>query len=174
MSVSPRYYLGLVPHLFNPIHLDYEWFGVLWREEDNRYPTIVGYWFSKEKSEITQSVTRSGFSKWIEKSDHHIITNMYTSIRNKKKKQDWEHRTRLPILTIFKSPWSEVPSGMYILKSRDTFPLHASAVCKKRFFVWLEHSAVCENEGELQSFMKRVQEDHQIETLMKNSSLTVR
>ncbi|NRF90566.1 hypothetical protein HQN89_05880 [Paenibacillus frigoriresistens] len=32
---------------------------------------------------------------------------------------------------------------------------------KKKFFIWLEHSAVCETEEELQAFIKQVNEEHQ-------------
>ena len=169
MASSPHYYLGLVPNLLNPIHLDYEWFGVLWLEEDHHFPVIVGYWFSKERSEIKQNAILSGFSKWTEISDQQIIMRMYQSIRNKQKKQDWENRTRLPIRTIFKPPWNEVSSGLYIIKSRDTYPLHASAILKKKFFVWLEHTAVCETEEEFHEFMKRVNEEHQMEFIMKGN-----
>lgn len=35
MTSSPRYYLGILPHLLNPVDLDYEWFGVLWLEAEN-------------------------------------------------------------------------------------------------------------------------------------------
>ncbi|KRF35901.1 hypothetical protein [Paenibacillus sp. Soil787] len=167
MASSPFYYLGVVPNLLNPIHLVYEWFGVLWLEEDHHFPVIVGYWFSKERSDITQNAILSGFSKWTEISDQQIIMRLYQSIRNKQKKQDWENRTRLSIRTIFKSPWNEVSSGLYIIKSRDIYPLHASAILKKKFFVWLEHTAVCETEEELHEFMNQVKEEHQIELFMK-------
>ncbi|CAN7292183.1 MULTISPECIES: hypothetical protein [unclassified Paenibacillus] len=164
MTSTSRYYLGTLPHLLNPIDLDYEWFGVLWLEEEHHFPIIVGYWFSKEKSEIIHDAIQSGFSTWTEISDHQTIMRMYESIRNKQKKQDWERRTRLSIRTIFKSPWSEVSSGLYIIKSRETYPLHVSAILKKKFFVWLEHAAVCETEAELRGFMQRVSEEHQMET----------
>lgn len=174
MTSSPRYYLGILPHLLNPVDLDYEWFGVLWLEAENRFPIIVGYWFTKEESEITHNAIQTGFSKWTPTSDYPIVMRMYESIRNKQKKQDWETRTRLSIRTIFNSPWKEVSSGLYIIKSRDTYPLHASAILKKKFFVWLEHAAVCETEGELHVFMNRVSEEHQMETLMKKGSTTVK
>lgn len=167
MTSSPHYYLGIAPNLLNPIHLDYEWFGVLWLEEDHHSPIIIGYWFSKERSEITQNAILSGFSKWTKISDQQIIMRMYQSIRNKQKKQDWENRTRLSIRTIFKSPWNGVSSGLYIIKSRDTYPLHVSALFKKKIFVWLEHTAVCETEEELHEFIKRVNEEHRIELIMK-------
>ncbi|NQX60347.1 hypothetical protein [Paenibacillus qinlingensis] len=174
MTSLPRYYLGILPHMLNPIDLDYDWFGVLWLEENNRFPIIVGYWFSKEESEITHNVIQTGLSKWTQISDNQIIMRMYQSIRNLQKKQDWETRTRLSIRTIFKSPWNDVSSGLYIIKSRETYPLHVSAILKKKFFVWLEHVAVCETEEELHVFMKRVSEEHQMETLMKKGSPTVK
>lgn len=96
----------------------------------------------------------------------------YVSIHKKQaKKQDWENRTRLSIRTIFKSPWNEVSSGLYILKSRDKYPLHVSAVHKKKFFIWLEHSAVCETEKELDAFMKQVDDEHQVELAHKKTAL---
>ncbi|MBP1965968.1 hypothetical protein [Paenibacillus aceris] len=170
MASIPLYYLGLVPHVLNPISLEYEWFGVLWLEENNRFPIIVGYWFMKEKSEITQNAIQSGFSKWTEVSEHYIVMNMYRSIRNKQQEQDWKQRTRLSIRMIFKTPWRDVPAGLYVIKSRETFPLHASAICKKKFFVWLEHAAVCETEQELQAFIRRVQKEHHAENIMKAGS----
>ncbi|WP_310225909.1 hypothetical protein [Paenibacillus qinlingensis] len=153
----------------NPIDLHYEWFGVLWLEEENHFPIIVGYWFSKERSEITQDAILSGFSTWTEIGDHSMIMRMYQSIRNKQKKQDWEKRTRLSLRTIFNSPWNEVSPGLYLIKSRDTYPLHVSAILKKKFWVWLEHTAVCETKEELQAFMQRVHEEHQMEISMKNT-----
>lgn len=159
MTPSSHCYLGIAPHLLNPILLDYQWFGVLWFEENNQ-PIIIGYWFSKVKSEISQQAIQAGFSKWTEISDLPIILSMYQSIRDKQKKQDWETRTRLSIRTIFKSPWNEVSSGLYIIKSRGTYPLHVSAILKKKFFVWLEHAAVCETKEDLHEFMKRVNEEH--------------
>lgn len=174
MSSYPRYCLGIIPQLLNPIDLDYEWFGVLWLEADNRFPIIIGYWFAKEESEIIQNVIQTGISKWNHISDHQIIMRMYQSIRNKQQKQDWENRTRLSIRTVFKSPWNEVSPGLYIIKSRETYPLHASAILKKKFFVWLEHAAVCETERELHAFMKRVSDEHQIKILMKKGSPTAK
>lgn len=164
MTSSSQCYLGIAPHLLNPILLDYEWFGVLWVEENNR-PIIIGYWFCKEKSGITHQTIQAGFLKWIEISDLPIILTMYQSIRNKQKKQDWENRTRLSIRTIFKSPWNEVSSGLYILKSRDKYPLHVSAVHKKKFFIRSQHSAVCD------AFMKQVDDEHQVELAHKKAAL---
>ncbi|GGA12042.1 hypothetical protein GCM10008018_66430 [Paenibacillus marchantiophytorum] len=156
MASSRQYYLGLAPDLLNPHHLAYEWFGVLWLEEDHHFPVIVGYWFSKDRSEILHNAILSGFTTWKEKSDHFIIMNMYQTIRRKQSEQDWIQRSRLSIRTLFTSPWKETPPGLYIIKSRDVYPLHASAVCKKKFFVWLEHAAVCETEKDLQVFTKKV------------------
>lgn len=173
MTSSPHYYFGIAPHLLNPILLDYQWFGVIWLEENNQ-PIILGYWFSNVKSEITQQAIEAGFSKWTEISDLPNTLTMYQSIRNKQKKQDWENRTRLSIQTIFKSPWKEASSGLYILKSRDKYPLHVSAVHKKKLFIWLEHSAVCETEEELHAFIKQVNEEHQVELEHKKSSPTVK
>ncbi len=173
MSTSTHYYLGVAPQLLNPLLLDYQWFGVLWLEENNQ-PIIIGYWFSKVKSGITQQAIHAGFSKWTEISDQPTIVTMYQSIRNKQQKQDWENRTRLSIRTIFKSPWKEASSGLYILKSRDKYPLHASAVHKKKFFIWLEHSALCETEEELQAFIKQVNEEHQDELVHKKTALLMK
>ncbi|MDU0202624.1 MULTISPECIES: hypothetical protein [Paenibacillus] len=173
MASAPRYYLGLIPEMLNPIPLTYEWFGVLWLEEANRFPVIVGYWFSKEKSDIIQKAQRAGYANLTEISEHYVIMNMYRSIRNKQKEQDWEKRSRLSIRMNFTAPWKNVPSGLYVVKSRNTFPLHASAISKKRFFLWLEHAAVCETEQELQAFIRRVQREHHLGKRIKTGSPTM-
>ncbi|MEC0226140.1 hypothetical protein [Paenibacillus alba] len=161
MASSRQCYLGIVPHQLNPIHLAYEWFGVVWLEEEHQFPVIIGYWFANERTEILENAKLSGCSHWIEVCDHYILMNMYQSIRKKQSDEDWNHRSRLSIRTMFKSPWKEASPGLYIIKSRDTYPLHASAVLKKKFFVWLEHAAVCETEEQLRAFMGRVHAEHQ-------------
>lgn len=171
MKTTPHYYLGVAPNVLNPIQLDNEWFGVLWKQENNRFPVIVGYWFAKDKFELTQNAIMSGYAEWSEAWDHDVIMNMYRSIRKRQQEQDWERRSRLSIGTIFKSPWRQIPPGFYVVKSRNAFPLHASAVCKKTFFVWLEHTAVCESELDLQAFVRRVQQEHRIEKPVKKLSM---
>lgn len=172
MASAPRYYLGLIPEALNPIALTYEWFGVLWLEEANRFPVIVGYWFCEEKAEIIQKAQQAGYAQWTEISEHYVIMNMYRSIRNKQKEQDWEKRSRLSIRMSFTAPWKNVPSGLYVVKSRESFPLHASAICKRRFFLWLEHAAVCETEQELQAFIRRVQREHHLGQTKRQGTIT--
>lgn len=96
-----------------------------------------------------------------------ILIDIYRSIRNKQQEQDWETRQRLPVMTAFKKPWKNTPEGWYVLRSRETFPLHLSIVQKTKYSVWLEHSAVCENEAELTACITRAAQTHNLQLKFK-------
>ena len=66
--------------------------------------------------------------------------------------------------------------GRFFKMDRNIRPSHHSIYVsshKKKFFIWLEHSAVCETEEELDAFIKQVNEEHQVELAHKKSSPTV-
>jgi hypothetical protein len=161
------YYLGCMSRLLEPITLEYKWFGALWTIEDAQQ-IVVGYWFGHRRNDITQKVNELGVTTWNEVIDIENINGIYNSIREKQKEMDWTHRARLPLYTNFKLPWKHVLPGWYLIRSRNQYPLHVSAVQRKRYFIWLEHAAICENEKDLMDFLQKVNQEHQIELQKMN------
>lgn len=164
MTENRTYYFGIHPDMLEPASLEYSSFGAFWYVENNqRY--IVGYGFGAAQLAVLAQFR--AFSAHLTCSDKQILYDIYRSIRNKQQEQDWGTRKRLPVMTAFKNPWKNTPEGWYVLRSRETFPLHLSIVQKTKYFVWLEHSAVCENEAELTACITRAEQTHNLQRKVK-------
>ncbi len=162
MQHSLPYYFGIHPHVLEPASLEFSSFGAIWYVENKRR-YIVGYGFGRDQIEIlSQFNTSTAYSTC---SDNQVMYDIYRSIRDKQQAQDWSTRKRLPLLTVLKEPWKNMDPGWYILRSRSQFPLHLSVVHKKKYEIWLEHAAVCENETELKDYIARVKQTHTLRSI---------
>lgn len=156
------YYLGIHHNVLEPISLNFSTFGALWYEEDKqRY--IVGYGFGSSQIEALYQFCK--FSAYYTCTDEQVIYDIYRSIRDKQQEQDWQTRKRLAWKAVFSEPWRSMNDGWYVLRSRNRFPLHLSIVHKRKYSIWLEHAAVCENEAELLNYMDRAKQSHHLRTL---------
>ncbi|MDQ0088094.1 hypothetical protein J2T12_001500 [Paenibacillus anaericanus] len=167
MNGKKVYYLGIHQNMLEPVSLSYLCFGALWYEDNNqRY--IVGYGFGENKIEVLRQF--SNHSSCEKCMDPNIVREVYRSIRDKQQKQDWSTRLRFPLSNVFRAPWKDVASGWYIVRSRKIYPLHLSAIHKKRYRIWLEHTAVCESESELFAFIEKVKFTHNVDLKLMESS----
>ncbi|RCX23758.1 hypothetical protein DFP94_1011360 [Fontibacillus phaseoli] len=151
------YYFGTHPHVLEPASLEYSSFGALWYEQDKRR-YIVGYGYGTSQVDMLSQFCES--SAYLTCTDQRVIYDIYKSIRDKQQAQDWSTRKRLSLLSAFKDPWKDMDEGWYILRSRNRFPLHLSVVRRKKYGVWLEHAAVCEDEAELMDYIARAKQIH--------------
>ncbi|MEC0167329.1 hypothetical protein [Paenibacillus graminis] len=159
MNDTRKYYIGIHPDVLEPVSLEHSSFGALWYEEkDQRY--IVGYGFGASQIEILTEFSTS--SALITCTDLQIIHQIYQSIRNKQQEQDWSAHRRFPLLTFLREPWKSMSPGWYILRSRKAFPLHLSIVQRTNYAVWLEHTAVCEDEAELAACIAKAEQIHHL------------
>ncbi|NOU78984.1 hypothetical protein GC101_08825 [Paenibacillus sp. LMG 31459] len=141
IQTSTTYYLGVHPHMLDPVSLEFSSFGVLWYEE------------GKQRYVVSCS-------------NEQVLYNIYTSIRDKQQERDWQTRKRLALWTAFKEPWKSMPDGRYVLRSRDKFPLHLSVVRKTKYSIWLEHTVVCENEAQLTSYLAGAKQTHHLTSIV--------
>ncbi|OMF33060.1 hypothetical protein [Paenibacillus sp. FSL H8-0259] len=163
IQTAKTYYLGIHPHMLDPVSLEYTSFGVLWYEEGKqRY--VVGYGFGADQIETLFHFCRASASFTC--SNEQVLYNIYTSIRDKQQERDWQTRKRLALWTAFKEPWKSMPDGWYVLRSRDKFPLHLSVVRKTKYSIWLEHAAVCENEAQLTGYLDRAKQTHHLTSIV--------
>lgn len=154
------YYFGTHQKLLEPLSLKSLCFGALWYEENgSRY--ILGYGFGDNKMEVLRQF--SNLSSCKECNDSNIVYEVYTSLREKQQQQDWSNRLRFPLSAVFKDPWKNTPTGWYVLRSRDTYPFHLSVVHKKKYQLWLEHSAVCESNSEMLAFIEKTKLAHHVD-----------
>ncbi|WP_410768830.1 hypothetical protein [Fontibacillus sp. BL9] len=151
------YYFGTHPHVLEPASLEYTNFGAFWYEKDKRR-YIVGYGYGASQIDKLSQFCKS--SAYFTCTDQQVIYDIYRSIRDKQQALDWSMRKRLSLLSAFKEPWRNMDEGWYILQSRNRFPLHLSVVRRKKYGVWLEHSAVCENEAELMEYIAKAKQAH--------------
>lgn len=166
MNGTKNYYFGTYQGLLEPISLNYLSFGALWLEDnDHRY--IVGYGFGKNQIETLRQFSNN--TPYTECFDQKTIYEVYRSIRETQQAQDWSTRLSFPLSTAFREPWKGVASGWYVMKSRSDFPLHLSVVHKKNYRVWLEHTAVCENESELLAFVEKARNTHHVDLKLMES-----
>ncbi|SDG11359.1 hypothetical protein SAMN04488542_12649 [Fontibacillus panacisegetis] len=162
MHQSRTFFIGTIPNVLEPKSLELSSFGALWYEEDNqRY--IIGYGFGARQ--IAKLTLFCNSPAYVTCNDERLINEIYKSIREKQHAQDWSTRKRLPLMTAFKEPWKSMNRGWYILRSRSFFPLHLSIVQRTKHSVWLEHTAVCENEAELANYLTKAEEAHQLRLL---------
>ncbi|AIQ49486.1 hypothetical protein R70723_29080 [Paenibacillus sp. FSL R7-0273] len=164
MNNNRIYYFGIHPNVLEPVSLEYSSFGAFWYV-DNNQRHIVGYGFGAAQLSVLAQFR--AFSLHLTCSDKEVLYQIYRSIRDKQQEQDWECSRRLSILAAFKKPWSNVPPGWYILRSRRAFPLHLSIVRKTKVSVWLEHAAVCENEDELAACITKAEQIHRLQHAFK-------
>lgn len=162
MIDSKIYYFGIHPNLLEPISLDITTFGALWYEQDKqRY--IIGYGFGPVQIDKLSQFCRS--SAYFKCTDKQVMYDIYRSIRHKQQEQDWCTRKRLAWLSAFKEPWKSMNPGWYVLRSRSNFPFHLSIVHKKKYSIWLEHAAVCEDEAELSNYIMMAKQSHQLQAI---------
>lgn len=155
-----HYYWGTQQGLLEPISLNYVCFGALWFEEDH-LRTIVGYAFGQNQIEALRHFSNPSTCERC--MDRKIIYEIYKNIREKQQLQDWAAHQRFPWLSAFKEPWKDVAVGWYVIRSRNTFPLHLSVIRKQKFRLWLEHVAVCENEAEMLAYIEKANVAHHVE-----------
>ncbi|MGG3466363.1 hypothetical protein ABES02_02190 [Neobacillus pocheonensis] len=150
--------------------LKYRWFGAIWKYQGS-LKIVMGYWFGDSASEIRKQIQLYGHTHSCETKD---LQEVYSTIRDLQKEQDWKQRSRLSIFAIFKSPWKDVKSGWYILRSRKTYPCYVSAIQKKKLSIWLEHVSVCETEEHLNEFLAKVNQEHNIQLRSLNEDSDLR
>ncbi len=162
-------YFGILPGCLDIFTLSYRWFGCAWMV-DGSLTVIIGFWFADSQYEVEKMSKRDGQLQKACLANANEVKEMYDEIRRQQALQDWEKRSRLKWMTVFRNPWRSVKSGWYIIRSRKEFPYYVSAIYKGRCFAWIEHVSVCENEDDLHSFIKKVNQHHQIqlETLLTN------
>lgn len=147
--------------------LKYRWFGAVWRYQGS-LKIVIGYWFGDSESEIRKQTQFYGHTHYCGTND---LQEVYSTIREIQKEQDWKQRSRLSFFTLFKSPWRNVKLGWYILRSRKTYPFYVSAIQKKNFYIWLEHVSVCETEEHLNEFISKVNQEHNIQLQFLNEDI---
>ncbi|MFD1177339.1 hypothetical protein ACFQ3W_13670 [Paenibacillus puldeungensis] len=154
------YYLGTHRDLLDPVSLRYLRFGALWYEEHGQR-LVVGYGFGESKIEILRQFGAQASCQAC--MDMEIVHEIYQKIRKQQQEQDWSEHRQLPLLSAFKKPWRNMSSGWYVLKFQKSFPVHLSIVHKTKYTVWIEHSAVCENEAEIQCCIEKAAAAHHID-----------
>jgi hypothetical protein len=152
---------GYVSDLLDITTLSCRWFGAIWREE-NRMNLVLGYWFADSLNELMELVKKAGWQNFMGANDKTSIQMIYTDIRFEQKRQDWERRSRLPVLTRFKKPWKQMPKGYHVLFSRSDLPLIATCICKRKLSTWIEHVCVCENRYDIEEFVAAINQEHGI------------
>ncbi|MNO51987.1 hypothetical protein D3C76_423960 [compost metagenome] len=165
MHPSRTFFIGSISNVLEPASLEFNSFGALWYEEDNRR-YIIGYGFGA--GQIANLALFCNSPEYVTCNDVRLIHEIYKDIRKKQIAQDWSTRKRLPLQAVFKEPWKSMNTGWYALRSRSLFPLHLSIVHKTKFSVWLEHAAVCENESELAHYLTKAEQAHQLRLLESN------
>jgi len=155
-----QYYWGTEEGLLEPISLNYVCFGALWFEEDHQR-IIVGYAFGQAQIEALHHFASPSTCEYCK--DRKVIYEIYHHIRDRQQLQDWAAHRRFSWRTAFKKPWKDVATGWYVIRSRNTYPLHLSVIRKQKFQLWLEHTAVCENEAELLSCIEKVNATHHVD-----------
>lgn len=168
MSGERVYYFGMHPYELEPISLEHSCFGAIWYEEDH-HQYIVGYGFGTSQIEALSAFSAS--SAYSTCKDLQVIHQIYNSIREKQQVQDWSTHKRFPLFSINHEPWRSLKAGWYVLRSRRAFPLHLSIIRKTTFFVWLEHTAVCEDEAELIACINKAKQDHHLHLIKSIDTL---
>ena len=157
-------YFGCEKGYLDIHNLTYRWFGAIWRYQGS-LKIVMGYWFGDSQSEIRKQIQFYGQTH---SCDTKNLQEVYSTIRDLQNEQDWKQRPRLSIFAIFKSPWKDLKSGWYILRSRKTYPFYVSAIQKRNFSIWLEHVSVCETEEHLKEFLAKVNQEHNIQLQFLN------
>jgi hypothetical protein len=163
-------YFGTGSKYLEPSTLQYKWFGAVWRYT-NSTRIIMGYWFGEDEAELLDQSKKAGWDKCSRMQNPSELRKVYDTYRSAQSEQDWNKRTMLSLFLCFREPWKHLKNGWYILRSNSGVPVHLSAVQKKRIFVWLEHTAVCESVEQIQLFIDNVNSQHQI-SLTTVSSLS--
>jgi hypothetical protein len=159
--MESKVYFGCGCKYLDPYELQYKWFGAVWcYKEDTKM--VMRYWFAEKKCDLFYLLKNAGWEQWTLETDPAEVNSVYRSLRSTQQKQDWECHSRLALRTAFCEPWKDMKHGWYILRSNDGYPVHISALHKKKIFVWLEHVSVCESEEELQQFIDQVNLKHSI------------
>ncbi|QGQ94661.1 hypothetical protein EHS13_07045 [Paenibacillus psychroresistens] len=141
--------------------MKYSWFGAVWRTEGSSQ-LVDGFWFGDQKNKILKQVNKAGFNNWKETATNSIeIQNIYNSIRKSQKEQDWKKVSLLSLKTAY--TWRNTTSGWYLIRSNPNYPFYISAIKKNSCFIWLMHTDICENAADIQKFMEKVNEKHQIQ-----------
>lgn len=168
MEITGEEYFGVIPGCLDIFTLSYRWFGCTWTVHGSTW-VMTDYWFADTRQEIELYARRRRQSANTRFANPASVKEMYEEIRRQQAQQDWEKRSRLSFKLIVKDPWRSVKAGWYILCSRNEYPNYVSAIRKGRWFAWIEHVAVCENEQDLKTFVNKVNTSHQIElTMLKN------
>ncbi|WP_334074799.1 hypothetical protein [Paenibacillus sp. A14] len=154
------YYWGSHRNLLDPVSLRYLYFGAFWYEEHGQR-FIVGYGFGDSKIGIFRQFGAPASCQ--ECTDIEVLHEIYREFRKQQQEQDWSARLRLPLLAAFRKPWLRIPPGWYVLKLQASFPAHLTFVHKTKYAVWLEHSAVCENETEIRSYIHKAENMHHVD-----------
>ncbi|NEW08313.1 hypothetical protein GK047_20125 [Paenibacillus sp. SYP-B3998] len=148
-------------NFLDPLTLQHRWFGAVWTCK-NKAQFLLGYWFADNRDKLMALMQLEGWGKTSLEANPLEVKKAYQVFRAAQHKQDWEHRSLLPLRLAFIEPWKRVKLGWYIVKSNEGYPAHVSAVQKKRLLLWLEHVALCENEEQLEQFIHQVNLRHQI------------
>lgn len=152
-------YAGYGTSYLDITSLSYRWFGAIWYYQ-NGVRVICGYWFHDSKDEIVEQIINTTSNYQL---DHSSIKEIYIFIRQEQKRLDWERRSRLPFFMRFRKPWRGSPSGWYILFSREQFPLVTTCIRKTNISIWIEHISVCEAKQDVDVFISKINEFHQIQ-----------
>ncbi|MCI1858618.1 MAG: hypothetical protein LKI80_10725 [Sporolactobacillus sp.] len=160
MKSKSLLYIGFQSHCLDIYSLKYRWFGALWRQHESR-KKVIRYWFADTKQEAFAHAETLGPTR----REDGEVADIYRSFRRQQAKRDWTHHPVKPIGNANKEPWRSKREGWYIIRLQKSFPCYAAAVRVNKLFVWLIHSAVCENESDVERFRKRVMFTHKIKIL---------
>jgi hypothetical protein len=162
MTRSSSVCFGCIPGCLDIFSLSYRWFGVVWRWE-GELQFVLGYWFADNRNELVKQVKDKGWTDYVQVRNKAQIQSIYHEIRTEQKRQDWEKRSQLPLLSTLRKPWREMKPGWYIHRSRSEFPLVATCIERKKFAVWIEHVSVCEHSADVDDFIRMINLKHGIQ-----------
>lgn len=158
MKEGSTVFFACAPQYLDPFSLTYSWFGAVWRYEVN-LKMVEGFWFSTQKEDVIKQVNTK-WENWREVADPIEIKSVYESIREKQKQLDWNKRSLLSLKSVFL--WRVTTPGWYVIYSNHDYPFYISVVNKSRFFAWLVHADICENVTDLNHFIEKVNQEHNI------------
>lgn len=157
MGHNSSVYMGIHPECLDIYTLKYRYFGALWKRYGMKIK-VMRYWFADTKEAALAPAARFGKTTRIDGE----VETIYQTFRQKQAIQDWTHHSLKPIGRSGRDPWREKKRGWYIVRLQNTFPCYAAAVHVKKFYVWVDHSCVCENEADVSHFTQRVKAYHEI------------
>lgn len=83
--------------------------------------TLKYRWFGDSASEIRKQTQFYGHTHSCDTKD---LQEVYSTIRDLQKEQDWKQRSRLSIFAIFKIPWKDVKwDGIFFVLERPTLAM---------------------------------------------------